>query len=91
MVRYGLAPDQLTNTSSQSASVTEHEIPRSGLEPDTPYYYGVGTSSGLIAGGNDDYFLVTSPLPWSRVPIRIVRRRRATDRAGRRPRSGNSD
>ena len=61
IVRYGLAPNNLNQSTSVSTVTINHEVPLSGLSPDTKYYYSVGSSSGTQAGGADYYF-VTAPL-----------------------------
>ncbi len=49
VVRYGTAPDSLGQTAVGNTG-TEHEVGLSGLQPDTRYYYSIGTSSGPLAG-----------------------------------------
>jgi hypothetical protein len=49
----------------------EHEVRLTHLLPATRYYYSVGTTNTVLAGGDSNHFLVTSPNPGSRQPTRI--------------------
>jgi hypothetical protein len=60
VVRYGLSAGSLTQTASDAALVTEHELRLTGLTPNTTYYYSVGTSSTTLASGTNTFF-VTAP------------------------------
>lgn len=60
LARYGLAPDNLNQSAYVGAITTEHEIPLTGLAPDTKYFYSIG-SSLINQGSGPDYFFVTSP------------------------------
>ena len=71
VVRYGLAPDSLTLSATNSDSTTEHAVQLTGLSDDAKYFYSVGTSSGTLAGGDDDHFVVTAPEPGTAKPTRI--------------------
>ncbi len=70
-VRYGLAPTSLSGVADGPSGVTEHVVTLSGLSPDTPYYYSVGTSTQTLAGGDSTFFFRTHPLPGTAVPTRI--------------------
>lgn len=70
-VRYGSAPGVWTGTVNDGSVTTEHEIALGGLQPDTQYYYDVGSSGGPLAGGTADHFFVTSPLPGTQKPTRV--------------------
>ncbi len=59
VVRYGTAPDSLGQTAVGNTG-TEHEVGLSGLQPDTRYYYSIGSSSGPLAG-DSTYSFVTGP------------------------------
>lgn len=73
VVRYGIEPGQLTSTATtvSAGATTEHAVRLSGLTPHTRYFYAVGTSSAMLAGGDLDHSFVTSPVPGSRVPTRL--------------------
>ena len=70
-VRYGPDPASLTAVVDDSTVTTEHQVPLSGLLPDTRYYYSLGTSSATLAGGEATYSFVTAPAPGTARPTRI--------------------
>jgi len=70
VVRYG--PTLALGLTAQVADSTgEHVVELSGLEPDTSYYYAVGTSAGNLAGGDAGHVFVTPPPPGTAKPTRI--------------------
>lgn len=71
VVRYGTAPGQLTQTAAQAAVTTEHHVALTGLTPHTRYFYAVGSSTAVLAGGDLDHSFVTAPPTGTRVPTRI--------------------
>ena len=71
VVHYGLAPDSLTLSATNSTSTTEHAVQLTGLSADVQYFYSVGTSSVTLAGGDRDHFVVTAPVPGTAKPTRI--------------------
>ena len=71
VVHYGLAPDSLTLSASDSDSTTEHEVQLTGLSADVKYFYSVGTSSVTLADGSSDHSVVTAPVPGTAKPTRI--------------------
>ena len=71
VVRYGLDPDSLTLSATNSTSTTKHEVQLTGLSADVQYFYSVGTSSVTLAGGDRDHFVVTAPVPGTAKPTRI--------------------
>jgi len=72
IVRWGLTPVTATNRVSHAGSMLDHVVQLSGLQPDTRYFYAVGseTNRWLTPLGNDHSF-VTSPLPGTVQPTRI--------------------
>lgn len=71
-VRYGDAPGNLTQTVDDLAAVSDHKIELTGLNPNTVYYYEIGTTSGqVLAGGDLDHVFRTSPPVGTRTPTRI--------------------
>jgi photosystem II stability/assembly factor-like uncharacterized protein len=70
-VVYGTDPGALTSEVTVGGSRTEHEVTLSGLEPGTRYYYGVGTPSAILAGGDAEHFFLTPPPAGRAVPTRI--------------------
>ena len=65
VVRYGLDSGNLNRTARVATVTIEHEVPLTGLTPDTKYYYSIGSSAGTQAGGADYYFVTapTTPKP----------------------------
>jgi acid phosphatase type 7 len=73
-VWYGTNPDRLDLT--QETTITcNHIVKLSELTPDTKYYYAIGTTTGIQAGGKDHFF-VTAPsqnlAPEKVRPLRIL-------------------
>jgi calcineurin-like phosphoesterase family protein/purple acid phosphatase-like protein/flagellar hook capping protein FlgD len=63
---YGTAANDLSSTAS---GATDHEVKITGLTPGTRYWYGVGSSAGLLASGDSCTF-VTPPAAGTRRPVR---------------------
>src|SRR5439155_23126463 len=55
-VRYGTDPANLSAFADVTGLSTEHEVALSGLQPNTKYYYSVGTTSAVLAGGDANHF-----------------------------------
>ncbi|NQX01197.1 metallophosphoesterase family protein, partial [bacterium] len=85
-VRYGLAPDALTQSTDESSAQTDHVVRLTGLTPYTRYYYSVGSAldaltpqaaettsftPGAPVPTAADYSFRTSPLPGTAVDTRI--------------------
>jgi hypothetical protein len=63
-VSVGSAPGNLTLVVDNSSPTTEHEISVTRLDPDTRYYYAVGTTTTPFLAGNDlNHFFWTAPTP----------------------------
>ncbi|HKQ20301.1 MAG TPA: metallophosphoesterase, partial [Candidatus Eisenbacteria bacterium] len=60
-VQFGPNPGALNSGIDEPALVTDHEVTLTGLQPDTRYYYSVGTTSGALAGGDSSYTFQTHP------------------------------
>jgi len=71
VVRFGTTPESLTNTVTEAESTTEHEVEITGLQPNSTFFYSVGTSTLVLAGGDADHFFKTLPVAGTRQPIRI--------------------
>lgn len=61
-VEYGTSASALSFTTTDAASITSHEIQLTGLSPYTKYYYSIGSTTYLMQGDTNNYFL-TSPIP----------------------------
>ncbi len=70
-VRFGTAQGSLNLIADDPTSTTEHIVKLTGLSPDTKYYYSVGTASTTLAGGDANYYFITSPTPGTSKPTRI--------------------
>jgi len=70
-VWYGLSPDVLDTVVDDPASVLRHSVPLTGLSPGTTYYYAVGTSAGVLRGGDATYRFTTAPPAGTRQPARV--------------------
>jgi hypothetical protein len=60
-VWYGTVPDTLCLEQQETTITSDHIVKLSGLTKDTKYYYAIGTTAGVQAGGTEDYFFVTAP------------------------------
>jgi len=70
-VAYGSDPGALSAEVVIGGSTTDHEVPLANLSPNTRYYYAVGTSTHLLAGGDADHFFDTAPPSGTPKPTRI--------------------
>ncbi len=58
-VTYGRGGN-LTQSVETAEQTIEHEVKLSGLQPDTRYYYSVGSPSGILASGFSQFFTTAS-------------------------------
>lgn len=70
-VRFGTNLAQLDRMVELADAVTEHIVTLSGLEPQTRYYYSVGSVGGLLAEAGPEQNFVTHPVPGTAKPTRI--------------------
>ena len=70
-VWYGLDPNNLTNTQTSTANVTNHTVEISNLQPYTKYYYAVGYGNTQLAGADTNHYFITAPLPYTEQNIRV--------------------
>ena len=70
-VKWGLAADALANTLDVPGTRTEHEVPITGLPPETKIFYSVGTTAQTLAGGDSDHAFRTPPPIGSGRPTRV--------------------
>jgi hypothetical protein len=70
-VLYGPDPSDLSFSRYDPAPVTEHEIRIDRLDPDTRYYYAVGTGADILAGGDSRFYFRTAPPVGAVRPTRI--------------------
>ncbi|KYC35818.1 metallophosphoesterase [Scytonema hofmannii PCC 7110] len=60
-VWYGESPERLCFVQDETTIACNHIVKLRDLEPDTKYYYAVGSSGGILAGKTEDFFFVTAP------------------------------
>lgn len=71
VARYGSSPSSLSQSAASPTATKEHEVILSGLAPGTRYYYSVGSSGAVLAGGDGDHSFVTAPLAGAPEPVRV--------------------
>lgn len=71
VVRYGTVPGTLTSMAADAAVTTEHAVRLTGLTPHTRYFYAVGSSTAVLAGGDLEHSVVTAPRPGARASTRL--------------------
>lgn len=66
-VWWGLSGSSInfTNTFINNSSVTEHESRISGLQPNSKYYYGVGSTTQSLSSGSTNYFWTAPSIGYS--------------------------
>ena len=69
-VRYGTSATNLNFTTSATTQKTEHEVQLVGLSPNTKYFYSVGSSTTVLQGAANNFF-VTNPVVGSTGPVRV--------------------
>ncbi|HEY4287612.1 MAG TPA: metallophosphoesterase family protein [Puia sp.] len=62
IIHFGTEHQLLDRNEKDSILVTEHKIRLEGLQPNTKYYYSIGSFKDTLQGGPDNYF-VTLPIP----------------------------
>ncbi|MDX2198452.1 MAG: metallophosphoesterase [Phycisphaerae bacterium] len=70
-VRYGSAPDALTQQVADGGLKHDHAITLSDLQPGATYFYDVGTSAQPLAGGDAAHTFTMPPAPTVAPPLRI--------------------
>lgn len=70
-VRAGIDPTNLNLTFEVGTITTEHEVPVSGLNPQTKYYYSIGSTTQELSRGDNTSYFYTAPVPGTGQPTRI--------------------
>jgi hypothetical protein len=70
-VSYGMCLSCLDLIIGDGLVTTEHVVTLSGLVPNTTYYYAVGSTAEILAGGTATYFFLTPPMLGESKPTRI--------------------
>ncbi|MCB1198478.1 MAG: metallophosphoesterase family protein [Deltaproteobacteria bacterium] len=60
LVKYGTDPNDLNQQKLSNSNVKDHFVTVTGLNPNTKYYYSIGSSTEVLASG-PDYFVWTAP------------------------------
>lgn len=74
LVYYGTDLNNLTNVAWETSVTNEHIVKITGLEPDTKYFYSIGSAAFRLVGGTNDganYWFKSSPVVGSREPVRF--------------------
>jgi hypothetical protein len=66
VARFGTSSDALVNEVASADRTVRHEVRLTGLEPNTRYYYAVGSSDAPPAADARQFFFETAPLPGTR-------------------------
>ncbi len=70
-VKFGLALGQLTSQVDVPATTLHHEVVLSGLQPNTTYYYTIGSSTQDLTTEDPTTFFTTHPAQGNERPARI--------------------
>ncbi len=71
-VRYGLSPNALVNTHASLNYVSDHVITLQNLQPNTKYFYAIGTSTSTLAGDSTFcFFTMPTASPQYESPVRF--------------------
>ncbi|MFT4664691.1 MAG: hypothetical protein ACI9XB_001638 [Gammaproteobacteria bacterium] len=70
-VWYGDYHDNMNDIVTDNELTTEHNIEVTGLQPNTQYYYAVGSSTIQLAGESDDHYFKTNPVANSNQEINL--------------------
>ncbi|MGN7824108.1 metallophosphoesterase [Chitinophaga sp. 22536] len=70
-VKYGTVYGSLTDSVVNTTSSSEHEVRITNLQPDTRYYYSIGTTTAVLEATDKNYFNTAPPANTTR-KIRIA-------------------
>jgi acid phosphatase type 7 len=70
-VRYGLSPTNLNLSATIIPYTTEHAVTITGLQPETVYYYSIGTSGNELSPASASQYFKTSPVTGTTKPFRF--------------------
>ena len=69
-VTYGTTAGDLSRAVEEKEPTIDHELPLTGLRPNTRYFYAVGTPSEVLASG-EDFAFFTAPPAGTVQPVRL--------------------
>lgn len=67
----GSAPEALDRAVIETEPALDHEVEVEGLVPGTTWFYAVGSSARLGAGGDGEHAFETAPPPGADAPVRV--------------------
>ena len=70
-IRLGETTSTLNSTYQSDSQLDFHVFRITDLEPNHRYYYSIGTTTEVLAGGDSSYYFDTAPDPSSDTPIRL--------------------
>ncbi len=71
VVQYGATATTLTSSVTDNTVTTEHELRITGLTADTKYFYNIGSTTNILQGDANNYF-VTLPVANATRKIRVA-------------------
>ena len=71
VVRTGTVQGVLTGSTSDATVTTEHKVRVDGLQPDTKYFYSVGSTGTTLEGDDAEHYFKTAPMPGADRPMRV--------------------
>ena len=71
VVHTGTIQGDLSSSTTNAAVTTDHLVRVEGLQPDTKYFYAVGSSAATLIGGDAGHYFRTAPEPGTDRPARI--------------------
>ncbi len=74
LVFYGTDPNNLTRLAREESITNEHIVTLTGMQPDTTYYYSIGSAAYRLVGGTNDgvnYWFKTAPVAGTRRPFKF--------------------
>lgn len=69
-VDFGLSPTSLTSSKIESSPKAEHDLLLDNLTPGTRYFYRIGSTTQVFAGGDEAHSFVTPPPSGATIPTR---------------------
>ncbi|MDF1810391.1 MAG: metallophosphoesterase family protein [Phycisphaerales bacterium] len=70
-VEFGLSPGNLTSVVHDPNLTEDHIVTLDSLDPETVYYYSIGSSALTLAGDDGDHYFATAPSPGADRAVRV--------------------
>lgn len=71
IVKFGIDSNNLSIVRSETAATVNHQINLSGLQPNTYYFYSIGSGNTFYTPESAEFYFKTSPVSGSTQPVRI--------------------